>query len=124
MSPRDQLTDALHGLGWGAVKKLPEPVAVRLGRSIADGCDRGPHLARSGEAVVERRDRRGGGQHDPVIAAAGKVAQRGREGRAAHGAQRDRRSDDRSRSTLVKELDQSGAPLGRSRDEDRPARER
>ncbi|MGW2723672.1 phosphatidylinositol mannoside acyltransferase [Streptomyces sp. NPDC001492] len=36
MSPRDQLTDALYGLGWGTVKKLPEPVAVRLGRSIAD----------------------------------------------------------------------------------------
>ncbi|MFF4802065.1 phosphatidylinositol mannoside acyltransferase [Streptomyces sp. NPDC001351] len=36
MSLRDQLTDALYGLGWGTVKKLPEPVAVRLGRSIAD----------------------------------------------------------------------------------------
>ncbi|MFF4507310.1 phosphatidylinositol mannoside acyltransferase [Streptomyces sp. NPDC001401] len=36
MSPRDQLTDALYGLGWSTVKKLPEPVAVRLGRSIAD----------------------------------------------------------------------------------------
>jgi len=36
VSPRDQLTDALYGLGWGTVKKLPEPVAVRLGRSIAD----------------------------------------------------------------------------------------
>ncbi|MHC3471653.1 phosphatidylinositol mannoside acyltransferase [Streptomyces sp. 7R007] len=36
MSTRDQLTDALYGLGWGVVKKLPEPVAVRLGRTIAD----------------------------------------------------------------------------------------
>ncbi|GAA3781620.1 phosphatidylinositol mannoside acyltransferase [Streptomyces coacervatus] len=36
MSLRDQLTDALYGLGWGTVKKLPEPAAVRLGRSIAD----------------------------------------------------------------------------------------
>jgi KDO2-lipid IV(A) lauroyltransferase len=36
VSPRDQLTDALYGLGWGVVKKLPEPVAARLGRSIAD----------------------------------------------------------------------------------------
>ncbi|MCD9877406.1 phosphatidylinositol mannoside acyltransferase [Streptomyces guryensis] len=36
MSPRDQLTDALYGLGWGTVKKLPEPVAARLGRTIAD----------------------------------------------------------------------------------------
>ncbi|MCX4740324.1 phosphatidylinositol mannoside acyltransferase [Streptomyces antibioticus] len=36
MSAQERLTDALYGLGWGAVKKLPEPVAVRLGRSIAD----------------------------------------------------------------------------------------
>ena len=36
MSARDQLTDALYGLGWGTVKKLPEPVAVRLGRTVAD----------------------------------------------------------------------------------------
>ncbi|MEW2410834.1 phosphatidylinositol mannoside acyltransferase [Streptomyces griseoviridis] len=36
MSARDRLTDSLYGLGWGAVKKLPEPVAVRLGRTIAD----------------------------------------------------------------------------------------
>ncbi|MGI5453169.1 phosphatidylinositol mannoside acyltransferase [Streptomyces sp. CA-249302] len=36
MSLRDQLTDGLYGLGWGTVKKLPEPVAVRLGRTIAD----------------------------------------------------------------------------------------
>ncbi|MFJ3671726.1 phosphatidylinositol mannoside acyltransferase [Streptomyces sp. NPDC090106] len=36
MTLRDRLTDSMYGLGWGAVKKLPEPVAVRLGRSIAD----------------------------------------------------------------------------------------
>ncbi|MDL5200433.1 phosphatidylinositol mannoside acyltransferase [Streptomyces sp. ALI-76-A] len=36
MSAQDRVTDALYGLGWGGVKKLPEPVAVRLGRSIAD----------------------------------------------------------------------------------------
>ncbi|MFF0448710.1 phosphatidylinositol mannoside acyltransferase [Streptomyces sp. NPDC004609] len=36
MSPRDRLTDALYGLGWAAVKKLPEPVAARLGRTVAD----------------------------------------------------------------------------------------
>jgi KDO2-lipid IV(A) lauroyltransferase len=36
VTARDRLTDALYGLGWGTVKKLPEPVAVRLGRTIAD----------------------------------------------------------------------------------------
>ncbi|MFC5219483.1 phosphatidylinositol mannoside acyltransferase [Streptomyces coerulescens] len=36
MSAQERLTDALYGLGWGTVKKLPEPVAVRLGRAIAD----------------------------------------------------------------------------------------
>jgi KDO2-lipid IV(A) lauroyltransferase len=36
VSARDRLTDGLYGLGWGTVKKLPEPVAVRLGRTIAD----------------------------------------------------------------------------------------
>lgn len=37
MSPlQERLTDGLYGLGWGVVKKLPEPVAVRLGRTIAD----------------------------------------------------------------------------------------
>ncbi|MCI3275891.1 phosphatidylinositol mannoside acyltransferase [Streptomyces cylindrosporus] len=36
MSLRDQLTDGLYGLGWSTVKKLPEPAAVRLGRTIAD----------------------------------------------------------------------------------------
>ncbi|AYG84017.1 Phosphatidylinositol mannoside acyltransferase [Streptomyces hundungensis] len=33
---KDQLTDALYGLGWATVKKLPEPVANGLGRRIAD----------------------------------------------------------------------------------------
>ncbi|MEU2162632.1 phosphatidylinositol mannoside acyltransferase [Streptomyces chengbuensis] len=33
---QDRLADALYGLGWGTVKRLPEPVAVRLGRTIAD----------------------------------------------------------------------------------------
>ncbi|MGW4029768.1 phosphatidylinositol mannoside acyltransferase [Streptomyces sp. NPDC004838] len=33
---RDRLTDGLYGLGWGAVRKLPEPVAAGLGRTIAD----------------------------------------------------------------------------------------
>ncbi|MGA4802912.1 phosphatidylinositol mannoside acyltransferase [Streptomyces lavendulocolor] len=32
----DRLTDTLYGLGWSAVKKLPEPVAAGLGRCIAD----------------------------------------------------------------------------------------
>ncbi|MGW3571178.1 phosphatidylinositol mannoside acyltransferase [Streptomyces sp. NPDC000941] len=32
----EKLTDALYGLGWGTVKKLPEPVAVALGKRIAD----------------------------------------------------------------------------------------
>ncbi|KPC65126.1 phosphatidylinositol mannoside acyltransferase [Streptomyces chattanoogensis] len=32
----DRLTDALYGLGWSSVKKLPEDAAVRLGRRIAD----------------------------------------------------------------------------------------
>ncbi|MET9907908.1 phosphatidylinositol mannoside acyltransferase [Streptomyces sp. NPDC006476] len=36
MSARDRLTDGLYGLGWSTVKNLPEPVAVRLGRTIAD----------------------------------------------------------------------------------------
>ncbi|MBT2509138.1 phosphatidylinositol mannoside acyltransferase [Streptomyces sp. ISL-98] len=33
---KERLTDALYGLGWGTVKKLPEPVSVALGRTIAD----------------------------------------------------------------------------------------
>ncbi|MFD3516918.1 phosphatidylinositol mannoside acyltransferase [Streptomyces sp. NPDC058657] len=30
------MVDGLYGLGWSGVKMLPEPVAVRLGRTIAD----------------------------------------------------------------------------------------
>ncbi|MBW1604171.1 phosphatidylinositol mannoside acyltransferase [Streptomyces sp. JJ66] len=33
---RERLTDGLYGLGWAGVKRLPEPVAVRLGQRIAD----------------------------------------------------------------------------------------
>ncbi|MFC4610900.1 phosphatidylinositol mannoside acyltransferase [Streptomyces maoxianensis] len=33
---RDRLTDGLYGLGWSTVKKLPEPAAAALGRTIAD----------------------------------------------------------------------------------------
>ncbi|MFF7332280.1 phosphatidylinositol mannoside acyltransferase [Streptomyces sp. NPDC008150] len=33
---RERLTDTLYGLGWSTVKNLPESVAVRLGRTIAD----------------------------------------------------------------------------------------
>ncbi|MER5529120.1 phosphatidylinositol mannoside acyltransferase [Streptomyces sp. NPDC002677] len=36
MTAADRLTDGLYGLGWSTVKKLPEPVAVRLGRTVAD----------------------------------------------------------------------------------------
>ncbi|MFF5188839.1 phosphatidylinositol mannoside acyltransferase [Streptomyces sp. NPDC000345] len=36
MNPQERLADALYGLGWSTVKKLPEPAAVRLGRSVAD----------------------------------------------------------------------------------------
>ncbi|MFI2763203.1 phosphatidylinositol mannoside acyltransferase [Streptomyces echinatus] len=36
MSAADRLTDALYGAGWSTVRRLPEPVAVRLGRTIAD----------------------------------------------------------------------------------------
>ncbi|MFF2851311.1 phosphatidylinositol mannoside acyltransferase [Streptomyces sp. NPDC058001] len=32
----EQMTDRLYGIGWSTVKRLPEPVAVRLGRSVAD----------------------------------------------------------------------------------------
>ncbi|MFJ7205479.1 phosphatidylinositol mannoside acyltransferase [Streptomyces sp. NPDC098789] len=32
----DRLTDGAFGLGWAAVKKLPEPTAAALGRTIAD----------------------------------------------------------------------------------------
>ncbi|MEU3243030.1 MULTISPECIES: phosphatidylinositol mannoside acyltransferase [unclassified Streptomyces] len=33
---RDRLVDGAYALGWSAVKTLPEPVAVRLGRTVAD----------------------------------------------------------------------------------------
>ncbi|MGW7418075.1 phosphatidylinositol mannoside acyltransferase [Streptomyces sp. NPDC054863] len=33
---KDRLVDGLYGLGWGGVKKLPEPVASGLGRTLAD----------------------------------------------------------------------------------------
>lgn len=33
---KGRLTDGLYGLGWGAVKRLPEPAAARLFRAIAD----------------------------------------------------------------------------------------
>ncbi|WP_405800693.1 phosphatidylinositol mannoside acyltransferase [Streptomyces sp. NBC_01506] len=33
---RDRLVDGLYGLGWSTVKKLPEPAADALGRTIAD----------------------------------------------------------------------------------------
>ncbi|GAA2308120.1 phosphatidylinositol mannoside acyltransferase [Streptomyces kunmingensis] len=33
---QERVTDSLYGLGWATVKKLPEPVAQRLGRTIAD----------------------------------------------------------------------------------------
>ncbi|MET8617908.1 phosphatidylinositol mannoside acyltransferase [Streptomyces albidoflavus] len=32
----ERFSDALYGLGWSTVKKLPEPVAVRLGQTLAD----------------------------------------------------------------------------------------
>ncbi|MCN9240807.1 phosphatidylinositol mannoside acyltransferase [Streptomyces sp. RY43-2] len=35
-SLRERLADGLYGLGWSTVKTLPEPVAARLGRTIAD----------------------------------------------------------------------------------------
>ncbi|MEV6962302.1 phosphatidylinositol mannoside acyltransferase [Streptomyces sp. NPDC051207] len=36
MKAREHVADALYGLGWSTVKKLPEPAAARLGRTIAD----------------------------------------------------------------------------------------
>ncbi|CAL9400213.1 Phosphatidylinositol mannoside acyltransferase [Streptomyces sp. enrichment culture] len=36
MSARERLADALYGASWSTVRRLPEPVAVRLGRTIAD----------------------------------------------------------------------------------------
>ena len=35
-SLQERLTDGLYGLGWSTVRTLPEPVATRLGRTIAD----------------------------------------------------------------------------------------
>ncbi|GGN70907.1 lipid A biosynthesis lauroyl acyltransferase [Streptomyces albiflavescens] len=35
-SLQDRLVDGAYAFGWSTVKKLPEPVAVRLGRTIAD----------------------------------------------------------------------------------------
>ncbi|MFG2363093.1 phosphatidylinositol mannoside acyltransferase [Streptomyces mirabilis] len=35
-SLQERLVDGAYALGWGTVKKLPEPVAERLGRTIAD----------------------------------------------------------------------------------------
>ncbi|MFF9361199.1 phosphatidylinositol mannoside acyltransferase [Streptomyces griseoluteus] len=36
MTAAERLTDGLYGLGWSTVKNLPEPVAARLGRTVAD----------------------------------------------------------------------------------------
>lgn len=33
---QERLTDALFGMGWAGVRKLPEPAADRLGRTVAD----------------------------------------------------------------------------------------
>ncbi|MDB1088945.1 phosphatidylinositol mannoside acyltransferase [Streptomyces sp. ACA25] len=33
---KERLSEALYGLGWSTVKRLPEPAAVALGRRIAD----------------------------------------------------------------------------------------
>ncbi|MET9120064.1 phosphatidylinositol mannoside acyltransferase [Streptomyces sp. NPDC004528] len=33
---RDRLVDGAYALGWSAVRTLPEPVAVRLGHTVAD----------------------------------------------------------------------------------------
>lgn len=33
---KGKITDSLYGLGWGAVKRLPEPAATALFRTIAD----------------------------------------------------------------------------------------
>ncbi|MEU5163172.1 phosphatidylinositol mannoside acyltransferase [Streptomyces sp. NPDC020875] len=48
VTARERLVDGMYGLGWGAVKKLPEPVAARLGRTIADTAwrRRGPGVLR------------------------------------------------------------------------------
>ncbi|MFI0983245.1 phosphatidylinositol mannoside acyltransferase [Streptomyces sp. NPDC021093] len=48
MSAKDRLADAMYALGWSGVKKLPEPVASGLGRTIADQAwkRRGPSVLR------------------------------------------------------------------------------
>ncbi|RLL65820.1 phosphatidylinositol mannoside acyltransferase [Streptomyces sp. Z26] len=33
---RERVTDSLYALGWAGLKRLPEPTAVRLGRTMAD----------------------------------------------------------------------------------------
>jgi phosphatidylinositol dimannoside acyltransferase len=45
---RERLTDALYGLGWRTVKRLPEPAAQALGRRVADTAwrRRGPAVRR------------------------------------------------------------------------------
>lgn len=45
---RDRLADSLYGLGWGTVKRLPEPAAAALGRGVADTAwrRRGPAVRR------------------------------------------------------------------------------
>ncbi|MEU2584966.1 phosphatidylinositol mannoside acyltransferase [Streptomyces avermitilis] len=35
-SLQERLTDRAYALGWSTVRKLPEPVAARLGRTVAD----------------------------------------------------------------------------------------
>ncbi|UGY94949.1 phosphatidylinositol mannoside acyltransferase [Streptomyces gobiensis] len=46
MGVKERLADGLYGLGWGAVKRLPERTAVPLGRRIGDAAWR-----RRGEGV-------------------------------------------------------------------------
>ncbi|MFY1676101.1 MULTISPECIES: phosphatidylinositol mannoside acyltransferase [unclassified Streptomyces] len=36
MNARERLADGLYGAGWSTVRRLPEPVADRLGRGVAD----------------------------------------------------------------------------------------
>jgi phosphatidylinositol dimannoside acyltransferase len=45
---KERLTDGLYGLGWSAVKTLPEPAAKALGRTVADAAwrRRGKGVAR------------------------------------------------------------------------------
>ncbi|MEU9759312.1 phosphatidylinositol mannoside acyltransferase [Streptomyces sp. NPDC047987] len=48
---RDRMTDGLYGLGWAVVKKLPEPVARGLFRTLADQV-----WKRRGKAVLRLED--------------------------------------------------------------------